>query len=312
VTLEPAVESFLTFLAVERGLAPSTVEAYARDLAGLVGTAGPIGPAALDAALVRRHLERMEARGCGATTRRRALSAIAQLARWLRAQGLLAGDPLESIARPRERRRVPHVLAHEEVAALIEAPDTTTELGIRDRAVLETLYAAGLRVSELCDLRLSGLHLDDGVCRVQGKGRRQRLAPLGDPAVAWLTRWLTEVRPRWTAHEEPAPRRAQRAEGERSRTDAVFVSKRGGGVTRQAIWYRVRHCARRAGIRKRITPHGLRHSFATHLLEGGADLRAVQEMLGHADIGTTEIYTHVSRERLRELVERAHPRGAGR
>ena len=297
MTLEPPIEAFLTFLAVERGLAASTVEAYARDLAGLVETAGPAGPGDLDAELVRRHLERMQARGCAAPTRTRALSAIAQLARWLRAQGLLAGDPLESIVRPRERRRVPHVLAHAEVEALLEAPDTATELGVRDRAILETLYAAGLRVSELVDLRLAGLQLDQHACRVDGKGRRQRLAPLGEPAVAWLQRWLGEVRPRWTAHGE---------------SDAVFVSRRGGGVTRQAIWYRIRHHARQAGIRQRITPHGLRHSFATHLLEGNADLRVLQEMLGHADIGTTEIYTHVSRERLREVVERAHPRGAGR
>ena len=176
---------------------------------------------------------------------------------------------------------------------LIEAPDESP-LGIRDRAILEILYAAGLRVSELTALRLSDLQLESRACRVQGKGRRERLALLGEPAVHWLSRYLEEVRPRW-----------QRGSGD----EHVFISRRGTKLTRQSVWYRVRHYGRRAGVVQELTPHVLRHSFATHLLEGGADLRAIQEMLGHADIGTTEIYTHVSRKRLHDLVESRHPRG---
>ena len=183
-----------------------------------------------------------------------------------------------------------------DVTALLEAPDESP-LGLRDRALLETLYAAGLRVSELAGLRVSELALEARACRVTGKGRRQRLAPLGDIAVHWLERWLREVRPRFV---------------EKSGSDHVFVSPRGDALTRQAIWYRVRYWGRVAALSGPLTPHALRHSFATHLLEGGADLRAVQEMLGHADVGTTEVYTHVSRERLAALVESRHPRGARR
>jgi integrase/recombinase XerD len=173
----------------------------------------------------------------------------------------------------------------------MHAPDDSL-LGIRDRAMLEVLYAAGLRVSELVGLERSDLYLESRTCTVQGKGRRERVALLGEPAVAWLVRYLEEVRPRWA-----------------KASDRVFLSQRGAGLSRQAVWYRIRHYARKVQIHQKITPHVLRHSFATHLLEGGADLRAVQEMLGHADIGTTEIYTHVSRKRLHEVVERRHPRG---
>jgi integrase/recombinase XerD len=188
------------------------------------------------------------------------------------------------------------VLSGAEVEALLAAPHDSP-LGLRDRAMLETLYAAGLRVSELTGLSLAQLDLGSRACLVEGKGRRQRLALLGEPCAAALRRYLEEVRPRWS-----------RREG-RGASDAVFLSPRGHGLSRQAVWYRVRHHARLAGVRTPLSPHGLRHSFATHLLEGGADLRSVQEMLGHADIATTEIYTHVSRKRLREVVERAHPRG---
>jgi integrase/recombinase XerD len=296
LNLDAAIESFLTHLAVERGLAPSTIEAYGRDLSSLAATTGEAEIAAVDAAAVRRHLDRLDRKGIGASTRARALSAIAGLLAFLRAEGLLASDPMADVERPRRGRRVPRVLSVEQVERLILAPDDSP-LGIRDRAILEVLYAGGLRVSELCGLRLGDLELEARVCRVTGKGRRQRLAPLGDPAVVCLNRYLEEVRPRWLRD---------------TATDAVFVSRRGSAVTRQAVWYRLRHHALAAGIERRITPHVLRHCFATHLLEGGADLRMVQEMLGHADIGTTEIYTHVSRERLHSVVERSHPRGQAR
>jgi len=291
--LDSAIEAFRVHLEVERGLASSTVEAYVRDLAAFSDTAGEISLAELGTDLVLNHLARLEVGGRSGSTRARSLSAISQLLLFLRQEGLIQEDLLVDVQRPRRGRRVPRVLSVEEVTRLVEAPESTP-LGIRDRAMLETLYAAGLRVSELTGLRVSDLQLETRACRVFGKGGRERLAPLGEPAVAWIRRYLEEVRPRWV--QDPG-------------VEEVFVSNRGSGLTRQAVWYRIRHYARQVGVRDYMTPHVLRHCFATHLLEGGADLRVVQEMLGHADIGTTEIYTHVSRERLRTLVDSRHPRG---
>jgi len=292
--VEPAIDAFLVHLAVERGLAASTVQAYARDLASLVETIGLGDLDRVDRPALVRHMERMAASGRAASTRARALSAIGQWLAFLRREGVYAADPMADLDRPRGVRRVPRVLSVAEVSALLEAPGEDA-IGIRDRAMLETLYAGGLRVSELVTLRLADLQLAARVCRVFGKGRRERLAPLGEPAVARIEAYLECVRPLW-ADESGGP-----AE--------VFLSARGRSLTRQAVWYRIRHYARVAGVRGHVTPHRLRHSFATHLLEGGADLRVVQELLGHADIGTTEIYTHVSRERLARLVDSRHPRG---
>ncbi len=293
MNLRSAIDSFLAHLAVERGLAPSTLEAYGRDLAALAGSLGDVSVARIDARSLRRHFSRLEVQGHAASTRARAQSAISRLLAFLRGEGALANDPLAELGRPRRGRKVPRVLSPQEVTTLIEAPDESP-LGIRDRAMLEILYAAGLRVSELIALKLSDLQLESRSCRVQGKGRRERLALLGEPAVHWLSRYLAEVRPRWLKG---------------SGDEHVFISRRGTKLTRQSVWYRVRHYGRRAGVVQELTPHVLRHSFATHLLEGGADLRAIQEMLGHADISTTEIYTHVSRKRLHDLVESRHPRG---
>ncbi|HKC50891.1 MAG TPA: tyrosine recombinase [Myxococcota bacterium] len=293
MTLGPAIDAFLAHLAVERGLSPATVEAYGRDLAGLAERLGEVEVAGIDAPALRAHVDALERRGLSAATRSRALSAIARLLAWLRAEGQLATDPLADLARPKRGRKVPKVLSAEEARALVHAPDES-DIGTRDRALLEVLYAAGLRVSELTTLRLADLRLESRSCTVQGKGRRERQALLGEPAVGALERYLAEVRPRWVrAGDVPE----------------VFVSARGRRLTRQAVWYRIRAYGRALGIAHKLTPHVLRHSFATHLLEGGADLRIVQEMLGHADIGTTEIYTHVSRSRLHELVNRRHPRG---
>ncbi len=292
--VEVAIDAFLDHLAVERGLAAATIEAYARDLAGLADAIGGGDAARIDAADVRRFVDRLARRGCAASTRGRALSAVSRLLAFCRAQGWLHSDPLADVARPRRGRRVPRVLAAVEVEALLAAPDDSP-VGRRDRAMFELLYAAGLRVSELVGLRLPDLHLASRTCTVYGKGRRERLGLIGEPAVEALQEYLDGVRPGWL--RDPAE-------------EAVFLSARGHGLSRQAVWYRVRHYATPLGLRERLTPHVLRHSFATHLLEGGADLRSVQELLGHADIETTEIYTHVTRQRLRELVEQRHPRGA--
>lgn len=296
MNLHTAIDALLTHLAVERGLSTSTLEAYARDLRALADTAGDIAVQRLDATVLRRHVDRLERDGKSAATRARALSAISRLLTYLRAESVLDEDPLVDLGRPHGRRPLPRVLSCDEVRSLLEAPDSE-EVGVRDRAMLEVLYAGGLRVSEIVDLQLAQLDLESHTCRVIGKGRRERLTLLGEVAVERLRLYLEEVRPRW--RRDPS-------------IEHVFLSRRGGPLTRQAVWYRVRHYARAVGIERKLTPHVLRHSFATHLLEGGADLRAVQEMLGHADIGTTEIYTHVSRERLQSLVESRHPRGGER
>jgi integrase/recombinase XerD len=290
--LDAAVDAFLGHLAVERGLAPATLEAYGRDLGAFSKEMGEVSLSQLGPEALRRHVDALAARGCGPATRSRALSALGRFFAYLRSRGWYEGDPLADLARARAARRMPKVLGREEVEALVRAPDETP-LGVRDRAMLELMYAAGLRVSELVGLELAALQLAARSATVSGKGRKQRLVLFGEPAAHWLERWLGEVRPRWVRGSKAAE---------------VFVSKRGSRLTRQAVWYRIRHYGRQLGIAHRLTPHVLRHSFATHLLEGGADLRAVQEMLGHATIGTTEIYTHVSRSRLRELVESRHPR----
>lgn len=293
--LDHAIDAFLAHLAVERGLSQATVEAYGRDLTALAATLGDVGVGALDAAALRRHVERLAKRGLAGSTRARSLSAISRLLAWLRAERLLAHDPLADLERPKRSRKIPKVLSVEEVLALVRAPDES-DIGIRDRAILELLYAAGLRVSEATSLRLDDLQLGSRSLTVFGKGRRQRLALVGEPAVAAIERYLAEVRPRWVRGRDVAE---------------VFLTARGAKMTRQAVWYRLRAYGLALGIAHKLAPHVLRHSFATHLLEGGADLRIVQEMLGHADIGTTEIYTHVSRRRLHELVNARHPRGDG-
>jgi tyrosine recombinase XerD len=295
VIIDSAIDAFLNHLAVERGLATATIEAYGRDLAEFAAALSTREVGAIDARDIRRFIDRMASRGCAASTRARALSAVSRLLAYLRSEGALASDPLADVARPKRGRRVPKVLGSEEVEALLAAPDDSP-VGLRDRAMLELLYAAGLRVSELTGLRMGDLHLGARTCTVYGKGRKERVGLIGEPAAQALERYLAEVRPLWVRH---------------GAAQEVFVSRRGGGLSRQAVWYRIRHYARGLGLADRLTPHVLRHSFATHLLEGGADLRSVQEMLGHADIETTEIYTHVSRRRLRELVDRRHPRGAG-
>jgi integrase/recombinase XerD len=297
------VDAFLAHASIERGLAPRTVEAYARDLARFaryLAGRGVRDTAQLRRAHVTGFVERLAADGLGARSRARALVATRRLLRHLCARGALAEDPAEGVAAPRFEHRLPRTLRPDESEALIAACEPDGPLGLRDRAMLEVLYGAGLRVSELVSLPQSGVDLRAGVLRVVGKGGRERLVPLGAPALEALEVWLREGRPRLL--------RPGRAAG-----DAVFLSRRGAAMTRQNFFARLRGIARRAGIpSQRVSPHVLRHAFATDLLEGGADLRAVQAMLGHADLATTQIYTHVSRSRLRETVERRHPRGGRR
>jgi len=302
-SFDAARDGFLQHAAVERGLAPPTLEAYARDLARFVRFAegaGARGPAELERRHVTGFLEALAREGLGARSRARMLVAVRRFARFLLASGRLRGDPCEGVVGPRLGRALPKLLRPDESAALLEAAAGEDALALRDRAMLEVLYGAGLRVSELVALPRSALDRRAGLLRVFGKGRRERLVPLGEPALEAVATYQEHGRPELA-------RRSKRPQ------EALFLSRRGGPMTRQNFFERLRQLAAKAGLpRERVSPHVLRHAFATDLLEGGADLRAVQAMLGHADLSTTQIYTHVSRSRLRELVDAHHPRGAGR
>jgi integrase/recombinase XerD len=303
LALAAAVDAFLASAAALRGLSPATIEAYGRDLARLLAFldgSGVTRPGQLTREHVTAFALCLERDGLGARSRARALVATRRFLRHLGAEGLVRGDPWQGTRLPRFERPLPRVLRADETAALIESVDAETPLGLRDRAMLEVLYGAGLRVSELVGLPLSGVDRRAGLLRVAGKGRRERVVPLGGPALEALDAWLAEGRPRLA-------RDARRA------GDAVFLSQRGAPMTRQNFFVRLRGLALASGIPSAgVSPHVLRHAFATDLLEGGADLRVVQTLLGHADLGTTQIYTHVSRARLRETVEGRHPRGTGR
>ena len=285
---------YLAVLAVERGLARQSVAAYRRDLEafGRWLAARDVGVDSCDRAELRRYVSAMRGRGLSARSAARALAALRGFFRYPLERGVTAQDPTLELESPKLMRSLPYFLSGAEVEALLGAPDVAKPLGLRDRAMLETLYATGVRVSELVSLTLAQLRLDPGYVRVWGKGGKERIVPVGSQARIWLTRFLEEARPAL----------------DRKRHDAVFLTSRGTGMTRQCFWQLVKRYGGTAGITTHLSPHVLRHSFATHLLEHGADLRAVQAMLGHADISTTEIYTHVTGHRLREIHRKFHPR----
>jgi integrase/recombinase XerD len=292
----PDIEAFLDALWTERGLSPNTIAAYRSDLVQLGRWLEARGAGLLTATRsdLLGFLAARASAGALPRTGARQLSAIRRCYRWLLREGRIATDPSLNIDMPRLGRPLPKTLSEAEVEALLGAPDIGTPLGLRDRAMLEVLYATGLRVSELVGLRHEQVNLRQGVVRVVGKGDRERLVPLGEEALAWLERWLATGRPTVLGGR---------------RTADLFPTPRGSGMTRQGFWQRIKAHARRAGIAKPLSPHTLRHAFATHLLNHGADLRVVQMLLGHADVSTTQIYTHVARERLKELHARHHPRG---
>jgi integrase/recombinase XerD len=291
-----AIDRFIDALWIEDGLAANTLAAYRRDLAlytrWLAQTAGRTlnesAESDLRAYAVARH------DGSKATSVNRRLTVFKRYFRWAVREHLAAADPTLKLLAARQPPRMPKTLSEAQVEALLAAPDTDTPLGLRDRAMLELMYASGLRVSELVGLKTVHLSLADGALRATGKGTKERLVPFGEEAHAWLRRYLDEAR-------------ADILGGRAS--DALFVTARGGPMTRQMFWKLVKQYALRGGVHVPLSPHTLRHAFATHLLNHGADLRAVQMLLGHADISTTTIYTHVARERLRALHARHHPRG---
>lgn len=295
-----AVETYLDHLRVERGLARNTLRAYATDLR-LFGERAP-GMAAWgrDAEAARAYLAALgrRPRPLRASTHRRKAASIRAFYRFAYGEELIGVDVAGVLDLPRQARRLPDTLDEARVSALLEAPDAGTPAGLRDRALLELLYAAGLRVSEALGLDRQDLSLEGGFVRVIGKGDRERMVPVGDPALDALGRYLDEARPAWVGGGDAAL-----AHG-----GPLFVSRRGRRLGRMAAWRAIQDAARRAGLGEHVTPHTLRHSFATHLLEGGADLRVVQELLGHASITTTQLYTHLTGERIKQVYARAHPR----
>ncbi len=300
--LEDGLEGFLYHLKVERHLSENTLEAYGRDIRKFVAWLDAAHGVAASAEVAHAHVAGWMAHlaveeGLGKASLNRARSSLRQLFRYLLREEVVSADPTARVEAPPRDRRLPETLTHAEVDALLAAPDTLTPLGLRDAAMLALLYATGLRASELVGLRRHQVAVIDdlGLVRVVGKGDKERVVPVGRRALGLLDRYLREVRPR----HDPG-----------GRAPELFVGRRGEGLTRQAFWLRIKRHARGAGIDPdRVYPHALRHSFATHLLEHGADLRSLQAMLGHADIATTQIYTHVSPKRLRDLHARHHPRG---
>jgi len=293
---DPLLDAFCDTLWLEHGLARNTLAGYRSDLAQFSLWLAPrrVSLAAATPVEIAAYLRDFSVRA-KATSQRRLLSALRRFYRYLLADGRIAADPTLNIEPPAHTERFPKTLSEAQVEDLLDAPDVDTALGLRDRAMLEVLYACGLRVSELVGLKLFELSLDMGVVRVFGKGSKERLVPLGQVAQDWVERYLRQARPGLL----------------QGRTcNEVFVTARGGGMTRQMFWTLVKRHGQTAGIpAARISPHVLRHAFATHLINHGADLRVVQLLLGHADITTTQVYTHVARERLKQLHARHHPRG---
>ena len=294
--LEPALELFLAHTRVEKGLSENTLLGYSADLRRYLAHLDLLGCTdwgAVGRTEIQAHLVELTERGLSPRSQARALSAIRSLHKLLAAERITQGNPTDELDSPPKGRKLPQPLSQAECRALLAAPDPRSPAGRRDRAMLELLYATGLRVSELVSLQLNDLDLEARVLVARGKGNKERLVPVGAPAVESVKAYLAGAR--------EALLRARRSKD-------LFVTPRGRRLTRQGFAKLLGRCARKAGIARRISPHKLRHSFATHLLAGGADLRAVQEMLGHADVTTTQIYTHVDTTQARRLYQRFHPR----
>jgi integrase/recombinase XerD len=288
------IRSFLTFCRIEKGLSRNSLEAYRRDLTDFRAFAEPESSGQEpQAELLVSYVNELYRRELDSRSIARRLSALRGFFRFLQTEGKITGDPTEHLQAPKQWSTIPKFLNREQMESLIAVPDPAKPGGLRDRAMFEMLYATGLRVSELIQLRLSSIDMQMGLVRVTGKGNKQRLVPVHDRALRAVCDYVETGRPALMKGRPSA---------------ALFVTARGAGMTRQAFWAVVKAAGRKAGIFHNLSPHVLRHTFATHLLEGGADLRSLQTMLGHSDISTTEIYTHVVRSRLRETLDRHHPR----
>jgi len=295
--IDALVDQYLNYLLVEKGLAQKTIESYSRDLTDYLKFLMQVRVTTIedaDTTVILKHLIALRNNGLGARSRARHLITLRGFYRFLLQEKILTQDPARLVDLPKSGLKLPDVLSVKDVKDLLMSPDTSKPKGKRDAAMLELLYAAGLRVSELVNLKIQDVNLEAGFVRVLGKGAKERIVPMGSFARKKIETFLKEERPLLL------------------KTDVspyLFVARAGKPMTRQGFWKRLRQYVLKAGIKKHVTPHSLRHSFATHLLEGGADLRAVQVMLGHVDISTTQIYTHVARERLKNIHEQFHPRG---
>ncbi|HNQ51483.1 MAG TPA: site-specific tyrosine recombinase XerD [Candidatus Omnitrophota bacterium] len=290
------IDSFLDYLSVERGLARNTLAAYRDDLEAYESFLAAKGTASVSATSrndVVSFMLSQKDRGIGASSIARRLAAIRMFYRFLVRERVLREDPTSLIETPKLWKKIPETLSVNEIEALLAQPAVRSAQGVRDKAILETLYATGMRVSEVVHLKTEDLNLDVGFLRCVGKGNKERVIPLGKKAIAAVSRYLETVRPRLVKNKQ---------------SDCLFVSRLGSRISRQSLWKLIKRYARDARIRKPMKPHILRHSFATHLLEHGADLRSVQEMLGHSDISTTQIYTHVNKDRLKAIHAKFHPR----
>jgi integrase/recombinase XerD len=294
--ISPVIDAYLRHLEIERRLAGHTLEAYRRDLGRLTGfaLAGGRTPETLTRTDLEACVRDAMASGLSPASSARFVAAVRGFYRFLRTTGRLAENPADDLHAPRSFLTLPRFLSADEVVALLAAPETTTPRGLRDRALIEVLYATGLRVSELVGLRLTDVRLQEGFVQCVGKGNKARLVPLGDEAAAWIRRYLGDARP---------------ALAKRRESPWLFLNARDGRpLSRVGFWKILKAYGRRAGVKSQLSPHVVRHSFATHLLEHGADLRAIQAMLGHADLSTTQIYTHVHEARLRAVYDQFHPR----
>lgn len=295
--MEEDLAEYIRFLTIERGLSKNTIESYLRDLKKyLVFLKENQLDAwdAIDRYAILSFLQQLKEEKKSAGSIIRMVSSLRQFHQFLRQEKLSIADPMAHIDTPKKAQTLPKVLSTKEVEILIETPDTSQTLGIRDRAILEVMYATGLRVSELTELKLDDLHLSLGLIQTIGKGEKERILPLGDLAIKWIETYLNHSR--------------NRLERSDQRSNYVFLNHHGRKLTRQGIWKNLKILVQKAGIKKEVTPHTLRHSFATHLLENGADLRTVQELLGHSDISTTQIYTHITTHRMSTVYKTYHPR----
>ncbi len=288
------IGKYLNYLAVEKGLARNTILSYERDLRGYFEFVGAAAPDEISQDDVATFLAFRSSSGIAPASLARCLAAIKGFHKYLQIDGLSDRDPTSNLDTPRGWQRLPRTISAADVDVLLDQPDRATNIGMRDKAMLELLYATGLRVSELVELRLNDVNLERGFLMVIGKGSKERAVPIGEAASVHLQNYLDHGR---------------RALLKTADSDYLFISSKRMRITRQMFWERIKFYARKGGIERNVSPHTLRHSFATHLLDNGADLRSVQAMLGHSDISTTQIYTHVSKERLRRIHEKYHPRG---
>lgn len=295
--MDEHIDDYITYLQIERGLSENTIESYKRDLKQyrkFLKDEEKKGWNEVDRYVILSFLQFLKKQKKSANTIIRMVSSLRKFHQYLHQEKVTETNPMVHIDTPKKGQSLPKILSTKEVEKLIETPDTSTKLGLRDRAILELMYATGLRVSEMTHLKMEDLHLTMGLIQTKGKGDRERIVPIGQTAIYWLEMYLSTSRKKLEKQDQPS--------------EYVFLNHRGKQLTRQGVWKNLKLMVQKAGINKSVTPHTLRHSFATHLLENGADLRVVQELLGHSDISTTQIYTHITKHRLSKVYKAYHPR----